>query len=79
MAEHADDTEGEVDMQLADLDQYLRERGVVSLRLTLSGRGYACLARTAHGRTVTASGQCSVTDAVRRVLATLTAQERERG
>jgi hypothetical protein len=64
-------------MLLVDLDRYLKERGVVSLRLTIEERGYMCVARTTHGRTITTRGQCDVDSAVDQVLVTMLATDGE--
>ena len=66
---------GEVDMLLKDLDTYLKERGVVSLHLSAEDGKYTCVARTAHGRSVSASGLGSVDAVVGRVLWSLSQAE----
>ena len=67
---------GEVDMLLKDLDTYLKERGVVSLHLTAEDGKYTCVARTAHGQSISASGLGSVDAVVGRVLWSLSQAER---
>ena len=66
---------GEVDMLLKDLDTYLKERGVVSLHLTAEDGKYTCVARTAHGQSISASGLGSVDAVVGRVLWSLSQAE----
>ena len=66
---------GEVDMLLRDLDVYLRDRGVVSLHLTAEDGKYTCVARTAHGQIISASGLGSVDAVVGRVLWSLSQAE----
>ena len=62
-------------MLLKDLDTYLKERGVVSLHLSAEDGKYTCVARTAHGRSVSASGLGSVDAVVGRVLWSLSQAE----
>ena len=62
-------------MLLKDLDTYLKERGVVSLHLSTEDGKYTCVARTAHGRSVSASGLGSVDAVVGRVLWSLSQAE----
>ena len=64
-----------IDMLLKDLDTYLKERGVVSLHLSTEDGKYTCVARTAHGRSVSASGLGSVDAVVGRVLWSLSQAE----